>query len=67
MSDDRTLRIERTYEAPIEAVFEAWTSEDVLRRWWHTEDGYQTSEASSGEDALTAVRGERPEIVKCVL
>jgi uncharacterized protein YndB with AHSA1/START domain len=45
MTDNRTLRIERTYRAPAEAVFEAWTSEDVLRRWWHTEDGYQTSEA----------------------
>ena len=28
------LRIERTFAAPIEAVFDAWTSVDVLRRWW---------------------------------
>jgi uncharacterized protein YndB with AHSA1/START domain len=33
--------MERTFHAPIEA----WTSEEVLRRWWHTEDGYETSEA----------------------
>jgi uncharacterized protein YndB with AHSA1/START domain len=45
VTDDRTLRIERTYQAPIEAVFEAWTSEEVLRRWWHTERGWETSEA----------------------
>jgi uncharacterized protein YndB with AHSA1/START domain len=45
MNDDRTLRMERAFQAPIEAVFEAWTSEEVLRRWWHTEDGYETSEA----------------------
>ena len=45
MTDTRTLRIERTYRAPAEAVFEAWTSEEVLRRWWYTEDGFQTSEA----------------------
>jgi uncharacterized protein YndB with AHSA1/START domain len=45
VSDDRTLHIERTYEAPIEGVFEAWTSEEVLRRWWRTEDGWETTEA----------------------
>jgi uncharacterized protein YndB with AHSA1/START domain len=45
MIGDRTLRIERTYRAPAEAVFDAWTSEEVLRRWWHTERGYETSQA----------------------
>src|SRR3982751_2584908 len=45
MTDDRTLRPERTFRAPVEAVFEAWTSEEVLRRWWHTEQGWETSEA----------------------
>jgi uncharacterized protein YndB with AHSA1/START domain len=45
MTDDRTLRIERTFRAPAEAVFEAWTSEEVLGRWWHTEQGWETSEA----------------------
>jgi uncharacterized protein YndB with AHSA1/START domain len=32
---ERVLRIERTFEAPVEQVYEAWTSEDVLRRWLH--------------------------------
>ena len=32
---ERILRIERTYEAPAERVFEAWTSEEVMRRWFH--------------------------------
>jgi uncharacterized protein YndB with AHSA1/START domain len=45
MIDDTTLRIERTFRAPAEAVFDAWTSEEVLRRWWQTERGYETSEA----------------------
>ncbi len=45
MSDNRTLRIERTFQAPAEAVFDAWTSEEVLRRWWHTERGWETSGA----------------------
>jgi len=45
MTENRTLRMERVFRAPAEAVFEAWTSEDVLRRWWHTEPGWETSEA----------------------
>jgi uncharacterized protein YndB with AHSA1/START domain len=45
MTDDRTLRIERSYRAPAEAVFDAWTSEEVMRRWWHAEHHWETSEA----------------------
>ena len=47
MSDDdrHWLQLERTYEAPIEAVFDAWTSEEVLRRWWRPQDGWHTPEA----------------------
>jgi uncharacterized protein YndB with AHSA1/START domain len=28
------LRIERTFAAPAAVVFDAWTSADMLRRWW---------------------------------
>ena len=45
MSDAKTLRIERTFQAPAEAVFDAWTSEEVIRRWWHAEHGWETTEA----------------------
>jgi uncharacterized protein YndB with AHSA1/START domain len=45
VTDDLTLRMQRTFQAPAEAVFDAWTSEEVLRRWWHTERGYETSAA----------------------
>ncbi len=45
MSDEHGLRIERTYRAPVEAVFDAWTSEEVLRRWWRPERGWETPEA----------------------
>jgi uncharacterized protein YndB with AHSA1/START domain len=45
VSSDLQLQIERTYEAPIEAVFDAWTSEEVLRRWWRPADGWNTPEA----------------------
>ena len=45
MIDDNALHIQRTFHAPVEAVFDAWTSEEVLRRWWYTERGWETSEA----------------------
>ena len=30
----KVLEIERTYPAPIDAVWQAWTDEDQLRQWW---------------------------------
>ena len=45
MSQDLTLRIERTYNAPAQAVFDAWTSEEVIRRWFHAEHNWETTEA----------------------
>jgi len=29
------LRITRTFHAPAQAVFDAWTSEEVMQRWFH--------------------------------
>jgi uncharacterized protein YndB with AHSA1/START domain len=43
---DGTLRIERTFSAPAAAVFEAWTSEEVLRRWFHAEPDWETPAAA---------------------
>ncbi len=45
MTDTLTLRMERTYDAPAAAVFDAWTSEEVMRRWWHVEHDWETTEA----------------------
>jgi uncharacterized protein YndB with AHSA1/START domain len=45
VTDDRTLRIERTFQAPAEAVFEAFMSEEVFRRWWHAALGWETTGA----------------------
>jgi uncharacterized protein YndB with AHSA1/START domain len=45
MTDDRTLRMERAFQAPVEAVFEAFTSEEVLRRWWRAGHDWETTAA----------------------
>jgi uncharacterized protein YndB with AHSA1/START domain len=29
-----TFRLERTFAAPVEDVFDAWTNPEVLERWW---------------------------------
>jgi uncharacterized protein YndB with AHSA1/START domain len=42
---EHTLRMERTFQAPAAKVFDAWTSEEVMRRWWHAEVGWETPEA----------------------
>ena len=49
-----TLRIERTFQAPAQAVFDAWTSEEVMRRecptcerefkWRIAEEGEESAE-----------------------
>ena len=39
------LRIERTFDAPVEEVFDAWTSEEVLRRWFHGMADWETPTA----------------------
>lgn len=39
------LEIERTFDAPIERVFDAWTTPEVMRRWWQAEIGWETADA----------------------
>lgn len=43
---ETTVRVERTYAAPAQAVFDAWTNAEVLRRWWHAGADWETPEAS---------------------
>jgi uncharacterized protein YndB with AHSA1/START domain len=38
----REVRIERTFDAPAEDVFDAWTSEEVMRRWFHAGPNWET-------------------------
>jgi uncharacterized protein YndB with AHSA1/START domain len=39
------LEIERTFDAPAQEVFDAWTSEEVLRRWFHGDPEWETPTA----------------------
>jgi uncharacterized protein YndB with AHSA1/START domain len=39
------VRIERTFDAPAEDVFDAWTSEEVIRRWFIPAQGWQEPSA----------------------
>jgi uncharacterized protein YndB with AHSA1/START domain len=41
----RVVRIERTFEAPAEEVFDAWTSAEVMRRWFHAGRDWETPSA----------------------
>ncbi len=34
MTSETSLRIERSFEASPEEVFDAWTNPEVLKRWW---------------------------------
>jgi uncharacterized protein YndB with AHSA1/START domain len=56
MSTGHTLQIERTFQAPAERVFDAWTSEEVMRRWWHAVHGWETTVAETDLRIGGAVR-----------
>jgi uncharacterized protein YndB with AHSA1/START domain len=45
VTDGHALTMERTYEAPAQRVFDAFTSEEVMRRWWHAGRDWETPEA----------------------
>jgi uncharacterized protein YndB with AHSA1/START domain len=41
----RVVRLERTFAASAEEVFDAWTSPEVMRRWFHPGPDWGTPEA----------------------
>ena len=47
MTEDsaQVVRIERTFDAPAEDVFDAWTSEEVIGRWLRPARGWQEASA----------------------
>jgi uncharacterized protein YndB with AHSA1/START domain len=38
-----TLVMERSFRAPAERVFDAFTEPEVMRRWWHAEREWETA------------------------
>ncbi len=47
MTDEpgRVVRIERIFDASAEEVFDAWTSPEVMRRWFHCNPDWDTPKA----------------------
>ena len=47
MTEDvaKVVRIERSFDAPAEDVFDAWTSEEVIRRWFKPGRGWREASA----------------------
>jgi uncharacterized protein YndB with AHSA1/START domain len=45
VTEGHVVRIERTFDAPAEDVFDAWTSAEVMRRWLHCDQDWETPEA----------------------
>jgi len=43
--DPTAIRIERTFAAPVETVFAAWTSAELLRRWYPPGADWDTAAA----------------------
>jgi uncharacterized protein YndB with AHSA1/START domain len=41
----RVVRIERTFDAPAEEVFDAWTSPEVIGRWFRPMEGWREADA----------------------
>jgi uncharacterized protein YndB with AHSA1/START domain len=41
----KVVRIERSFDAPAEDVFDAWTSEEVIGRWFKPAEGWLEAEA----------------------
>jgi len=40
--DPSALRVERTFNASAQALFDAWTSAEALRRWWPAGSDWET-------------------------
>jgi uncharacterized protein YndB with AHSA1/START domain len=45
MTEVHVVRIERTFAASAEEVFDAWTSPEVMRRWFHVGPDWETPHA----------------------
>ena len=41
-NNETTLKLRRTFAAPREKVFKAWTDPSMLKEWFHSSDGWVT-------------------------
>jgi uncharacterized protein YndB with AHSA1/START domain len=57
------VRIERTFAAPAEEVFDAWTSPEVMRRWFRPAPGWgeARAEVDLREGGMVRVLMSRPD------
>jgi uncharacterized protein YndB with AHSA1/START domain len=64
----RVLRIERTFDAAAEDVFDAWTSEEVMCRWFHAGPDWDTASAEVdlrvGGEVRIVMRGPSGNLVQ---
>jgi|SRR5579864_199350 len=42
LPSDEQILIEREFDAPRQLVFKAWTTPELVRRWWHAKRGEMT-------------------------
>ncbi len=38
MADTKTITIERIFNAPVEKVWKAWTTPEMVKKWWGPKD-----------------------------
>jgi uncharacterized protein YndB with AHSA1/START domain len=56
MAGDTDLALERTLDAPVELVWQAWTTPEHIKRWWAPRP-YQTIELKPGGKFFTRMTG----------
>jgi uncharacterized protein YndB with AHSA1/START domain len=47
MTEPTALRVQRTFNAPARDVFDALVNPEVLRRWWHAGEDWETPHAEA--------------------
>ena len=63
MTKPTALRVQRTFNAPARDVFEALVNPEVMRRWWHAGEDWETPHAEQVDITLT----ERDRVTEAVL
>ena len=56
LPSDREILITRVFDAPAALVFQAWTTPELVRRWWGCESSPWWSATSTSASAALALR-----------